>query len=167
MTTEVNPDNQDEHNAEVRKLRDQIAQAKEDMAAEETRMAEERAALDAQAQRVHAESYRLMLDQNSSNKVMRRRHQSRLPPVYEARNLFSTPGAGSSNPATVYRVEAPRTGAPDQARMMDLPQQNHDPPQYVPTPLGHFPTPLDNMIFAATRLAAIPMEGDSPTAIDT
>ena len=55
LTTEVNPDNRDQHNAEVTKLRDQIAQAKEDMAAEETRMAEERATLDAQAQRSQSE----------------------------------------------------------------------------------------------------------------
>ena len=83
------------------------------MVAEETRMAEERAALNDQAQQVHAESYRLMLDQNASNEVMRRRHQSRLPPVYEARNLFNTPGVGTSDPPMVNRVEAPRTGAPD------------------------------------------------------
>ena len=47
LTTEVTPDNQDQHNMEVTKLRDQIAQTKEDLAAEETRMADERAALDA------------------------------------------------------------------------------------------------------------------------
>ena len=130
-------------------------------------MAEERAALNDQAQQVHAESYRLMLDQNASNKVMRRRHQSRLPPVYEARNLFNTQGAGTSNSPVVNWVEAPRTGAPDQPRTIGLPQQNQDPPQYVPPPLGHFRTPLDYMIDAASRLAAIPMEGDSPAAVET
>lgn len=148
-------------------MRDQITQAKEDMATEETRMAEERAALDAQAQGVHAEYYRLMLDQNASNEVMRRRHQSRLPPVYEARNLFSMPGAGTSNPPAINRVEAPGSGAPDQPRTMDPPQQNHDPPQYVPAPLGHFPTPLDNMIAVMLRLAAIPIKGDSLAALET
>ena len=131
-------------------MRDQIAQAKEDMVAEETRMAEERAALHAQAQRIQSENYRLMLDQNASNDVMRRRHRSHLPPVYEARNIFNTPGAGTSNPAAVNRVEAPRTGAPDQPRTTDPPRSNHDPPHYVPTPPGHFSTPLDNMITAAS-----------------
>ena len=53
----VTPETQDRHNAEVAKLRDQIAQAKEDLAAEEIRMAEERAALDAQSQRIRAENY--------------------------------------------------------------------------------------------------------------
>ena len=49
ITTVVNPANQDQHNAAVAKLRDEIAQAKEEMNAENTRMAEERADLDAQA----------------------------------------------------------------------------------------------------------------------
>ena len=71
-------------------MKDQIAQAKADLAAENTRMGAERAELDAQA-------YRLMLDQNASNDVMRRRYRSHLPPVYEARNLLNTPGAGTSD----------------------------------------------------------------------
>ena len=90
LTAVVNPADQDQHNAAITKLRDEIARTKEELSAENARMAEERTALDAQAQQVHAESYRLMLDQNASNEVMRRRHQSRLPPVYEAMNLFST-----------------------------------------------------------------------------
>ena len=49
LTIEVTADDRDQHNAEGTKLRDQIAQAKEDLAVEETRMAEEWAALDAQA----------------------------------------------------------------------------------------------------------------------
>ena len=49
LTTSVTSETQDRHNAEVTKLRDQITQAKEDLAAKETRMAEERAALDAQS----------------------------------------------------------------------------------------------------------------------
>ena len=44
---------------------------------------------------------------------------------------------------------------------------NTTPPQYVPTPPGHYSNPLDNMIAAATRLAALPVEGESPTAIET
>ena len=73
---------------------DQIAQAKANLAVEDTRMAAERAELDAQA-------YRLMLDQNASNDVMRRRYRSHLPPVYKGRNLFNTPGAGTSNQPVV------------------------------------------------------------------
>ena len=59
LAAEVNPVKQDQHNAEVAKVKDQIAQAKADLAAEDTRMAAERAELDAQA-------YRLMLDQSAS-----------------------------------------------------------------------------------------------------
>ena len=151
------------------KLQDQITQAKEDLAAEETRMAEERAALEAQAQRIQAENYRLLLDQNASNDVLRRgRHQSRLPSVYEARNLFNTPGAGTSDPPGVNRaVVTPGTRVPAQPRTTDPPHQNNIPPQHVPTPLGHYSNPLDNMIDAASRLAALPVEGESPAAVET
>ena len=109
LTIAVTPETQDRHNAEVTKLRDQITQAKEDLAAEETRMADERAALDAQSQGIKTENCRLMLDQNASNDVLRRRHRSRLPPVYEAMNLLNTPREGPSNPAAANRVEAPGT----------------------------------------------------------
>ena len=44
---EVNPTDHDAHNAEIAKVKDQITQAKADLAAEDTRMAVERAALDA------------------------------------------------------------------------------------------------------------------------
>ena len=49
LTTAVTLAMQDQHNADIASLKDQITQAKADLAAEETRMAEERAALDAQA----------------------------------------------------------------------------------------------------------------------
>nr|XP_020189043.1 uncharacterized protein LOC109774690 [Aegilops tauschii subsp. strangulata] len=84
----VNPADQDQHNAAVAKLRDEIAQAKEELNAENARMAKERASLYAQAQWIQSESYRLMLDQNASNDVMRRRHRSHLPPVYEKKGII-------------------------------------------------------------------------------
>ena len=129
-------------------------------------MDEERAALDAQSQLTQAQNYRLMLDQNASNKVMRRKYQSRLPPVYEGMNLFNTLGVGPSNPAAVNRTEAPGA-APDQPRVTDPPRQTDNPLQYVTTPPGHFSSPLDNMIAAASLLAAILMEGDSLAAVET
>ena len=106
LTDLLDNQDQDQHNAEVAKLRDQIAQAKEDLVAEDERLTAERAVLDAQAQRIQADSFRLPLDQNASNEVMRRRRWSRLPPVSEARNLFNTPGAGTSDPPGVNRVIA-------------------------------------------------------------
>ena len=121
MTAEVNPSNHVHHNAEVAKLRDEIAQAKEDLAAENARMTAERAALDVQAQRIQAEFFRLTLDQNASNEIMRRRHRSHIPPAYEPRNLFNTPGAGTSAPPVVNRtVEASGAGAPVQPRTWPL-----------------------------------------------
>ena len=106
-----------------------------------------------------------MLYQNVLNEVLQRKYRSRLPPVYEGLNLFNTPGAGPSNPADANRIDAPRA-APDQPRMTEPPRRMDNPPQYVSTPPGHFSSPLDNMIAAASRLAAIPMEGDSLAAIE-
>nr|XP_045087549.1 branchpoint-bridging protein-like [Aegilops tauschii subsp. strangulata] len=115
MGVEVTPDNQEQHKVDVAKLQDEIAQAKEELMAENARMATERAALDTPAQRIQADSFRLTLDQNASNEIMRRRHQSRLPPVYDARNLFNTPGAGTSDPLVVnWAVKALVTRAPVQ-----------------------------------------------------
>ena len=129
-------------------------------------MAEERAALDVQSRQIQAQNYRLLLDQNATHDVMRRKYRSRLPSVFEGVNLFNTPGAGLSNLVATNRTDAPRA-APDQPWTMEPPRQTDNPPQYVPTPPGHFSSPLDNMIAAASRLAAIPMEGDSLAAIET
>ena len=101
LTATVIPANKDEHDAEVARVREEIAQAKEALTAEDTRLAMERAALDARAQRLQSEAYQLTMSLNASNEVMRRRHQktqSRLPPNYDPRVLFATPGAGPSNP---------------------------------------------------------------------
>ena len=67
LMAEANLADQDVHNMEIAKVREQITQTKADLAAEDTRMATKRAALDAQA-------YRLMLDQNASHEVMRRKY---------------------------------------------------------------------------------------------
>ena len=66
LMAEANPVDQEVHNAEIAKVKEQITQAKVDLAAENARMTIERAALDAQA-------YKLMLDQNASHEVMKRK----------------------------------------------------------------------------------------------
>ena len=88
LTATVDPADQAQHDAEVARLKLDLVKAKEDLAAEGIRMAAERAALDAQTQLIQAQSFRLTMDQNASNEVMRRRHQktqSRLPLVYDSR----------------------------------------------------------------------------------
>ena len=83
------------------------------------------------------------------------------------RNLFNTPGAGTTNPPGVDRaVEAPAVGAPVQPCATDPPRLNLTPPQHIPTPPGHYSNPLDNMIAAATRLAALPLQDESPTVME-
>ena len=161
LTATIDPADQAQHDAEVAQLKLDLVKAKEDLAAEGIRMAAERAALDVQTQLIQAQSFRLTMDQNASNEVMRRRHQktqSRLPPVYDPRNLFNTPGAGSSNPPGVI---VPGSGTPIQPQVMGPPQVPPAPPQYVPIPPGHYNNPLENMVAAAARLAALPVDGDS------
>ena len=97
LTAVVEPADKTQHDAEVARVREEMVQAKENLAAEEVRMAAERAALDVRAQQLQAETFRLSVDLNASNEVMRRRHQktqSRLPLTLDPRNLFHTPGAG-------------------------------------------------------------------------
>ena len=90
-----------------------------------------------------------MLDQNASHEVMKRKYQSRLPLVFEVRDLFNTPGAGTSNPLEGNRAEAPGIGAPVQPRQMDQPRQNTIVPQAALTPPGHYSNPMDNLVAAA------------------
>ena len=52
-------------------------------------MAMERAALQREAERLQAESFRLSLDRDASNDVFNRRHVSRLPPL-TMQGTFST-----------------------------------------------------------------------------
>ena len=56
---------------------------------------------------------------------------------------------------------------PGRPRVAGSPHMNNTSPRHVITPPGHYSTPLDNMIAAATRLAALPVEGETPTAIET
>ena len=134
LTSMVNPADQAQHDVEVAQLHEEVAQAKENLAAEEVRMSAKRANLDARAQQIQAQAFQLAMDQNAYNEVMRRRHQSRLPMVYEPRNLFYTPGAGPSNPPEVNRVAMPGAGMLVHPRVMEPPCLSTAPPHYVPTP---------------------------------
>ena len=79
LATEVTAANQAEHNAEVTKVRDQIAKAQDDLNVENVRMVMERAWLDVVPHRVRAEILCLSLNQDASNAVFRRIHQTSLP----------------------------------------------------------------------------------------
>ena len=101
LTAVVEPANRAQHDAEVARVCEEMVQAKENLAAEEVRMAAKQAALDACAQQLQAKTFRLSVDLNASNDVMTRRHQktqSRLPLTLDPRSLFHTPGTGASNP---------------------------------------------------------------------
>ena len=57
LMVEVTPTNQAQHNMDVAKLRDEIAQAKEDLNVENAKMATERAALEMESQQIQAENF--------------------------------------------------------------------------------------------------------------
>ena len=57
LMVEVTPANQAQHNVDVAKLRDEIAQAKEDLNVENAKMATERAALEMESQQIQAENF--------------------------------------------------------------------------------------------------------------
>ena len=57
LTATVIPANKDEHDTEVARVLEEIAQAKEAFAAEDTRLATERADLDARAHQLQSEAF--------------------------------------------------------------------------------------------------------------
>ena len=50
---------------------------------------------------------------------------------------------------------------------MDPPLQNNVLSQHISTPRGHYSNPLDIIVAAASRLAALQIEGESPVAVET
>ena len=58
------------------------------------------------------------------------------------------------------------TGAMAQPRITNPPSVDLTPPQRMSTPLGHFSNTLDNMIVVASWLVALPVEGESPVAVE-
>ena len=101
---------------------------------------------------------------------MRRRHQktqSRLPQIYDPRNLFATPGAGPSNPPGANQFMTSGAGGSVQPQVTAPLYGNMEPPRYVPIPQGHFSNPMENLITASARLTALPVDGDDPTAVET
>ena len=107
---------------------------------------------------------------------------SRLPPNYEPIRLFNTPqdvpvqGAGTGTPKAPFvppsRGRQPSPGQPHQPTQQRLQEPAHRlPPVQTPshrflTPAGHFTNPLDNLVAAATNLAALPIMGNSPVEIE-
>ena len=94
----------------------------------------------------------------------------RRPPrstLFPYTTLFRSPGAGLSNPPDANQFMTAGTGGPAQPREMVPPHGNMAPPRYVPIPPCHFSNPMENLIAASTRLAALPMVGDDPAPVET
>lgn len=151
-----------------------MTKVQEDINVDDTRTTVLQAQINAEAERVKTEAWRLNLDQNASNAVYRRRYQSHLPPCYEPTHVFNTLAAGPSTPgATVipqltsdvlgsrvaaqpHRLESARREKPAPA-----PHLVQTPLQHILTPPGHFSYPVVNLVAAATRLTAFPITGES------
>ena len=58
-------------------------------------------------------------------------------------------------------------GEPAQHREMPPPHRSTEPSRYVPILPGHFSNPMENLVAASVRLAALPVDGDDPTAVET
>ena len=123
LTAVVEPADKAQHDVEVARVREEMAQDKENLAAEEVRMATERAALDARAQQLQVKTFRLLVDLNVSNEVMRRRHQktqSRLPLRTILGTFFTHPGL-----ARVTRRRQTGSRHPGLARRFNRGPWNH------------------------------------------
>ena len=154
---EVAPADKAQHDAELLQLKGRIDQAREDLKTEKAMIAIRQAELNDQA-------FHLRMEQASAQGVRSRKYQSRLPPVYEATDLFRTPGAGTSNDPALNRRAAPARDEPVQQPTAEQDRQITSAP-HVPTPPGHYSNPLDNIVATASCLAALPMEGTSPVAL--
>lgn len=103
--------------------------------AENARMAELQAQIQADSERLRMKAWRLGLRQSASDAVHQRRHMSHLPPNYEPRQLFTTPlltsvqgtGVGGSGTPVMPVREG---GAPTAAHVgQSVQQQQQQPPQ--------------------------------------
>lgn len=82
LGTPVIAENLAERNAEVMKLREQMAKIQEDIDPENIRLAEIQASIHNETERLKAEALHLSLCQSASDLVHQRRHQTRLPPGF-------------------------------------------------------------------------------------
>ncbi|KAI5006355.1 hypothetical protein ZWY2020_033598 [Hordeum vulgare] len=91
MATLVTAENQGTINAELEKLRDEMAKAQRDAQAEAARIETRQAQITAETARLNTENWRLERHHRASDAVHQRRHQGRLPPDLNPTRLFDTP----------------------------------------------------------------------------
>ncbi|KAI5020702.1 hypothetical protein ZWY2020_045590 [Hordeum vulgare] len=157
MATPVTAENQVMINAELTKLRDEMAKARRDAEAEATRIETRQVQITAETARLNTENWRLERHQRASDAVHQRRHQGRLPPDLNPTRLFDTPhtpGAGTVP-----------GGGPAQPPNPPLQPAVDRVPRFQ-TPQGHFSNPVDNVLAATRHLESLSIYGNSPAEIE-
>ncbi|KAI5008598.1 hypothetical protein ZWY2020_009646 [Hordeum vulgare] len=99
MATPLTPENQEEINTELAKLREAVAKAHRDAEMESARIETRQAQITAERMRLNTDNWWLERQQCASDAVHQRRHQGRLPHDLNPTRLFDTPrtpGAGAA-----------------------------------------------------------------------
>ncbi|KAI4977713.1 hypothetical protein ZWY2020_014267 [Hordeum vulgare] len=127
MATPLTPENHEEINTELVKLRVAVAKAHRDAGMESARIETRQAQITAERMRLNTDNWRLERQQRASDAVHQRRHQGRLPHDLNPTRLFGTPrtpgagaalGGGPGLPLT-RRLSRLRITFPDSGRLKD------------------------------------------------
>ncbi|KAI5000110.1 hypothetical protein ZWY2020_004699 [Hordeum vulgare] len=157
MSTPLTPENQEEINAELAKLREAVAKAHQDAETESARMENRQAQITAERMRLNTDNWRLERQQRTDDAVHQRRHQGRLPHDLNPTRLFDTPqtpGMGAAPAGGPGRPPNP----PIQPTEGQIPRFR--------TPRGHFSNPVDNVLAATRHLESLPIHGNTPAEIE-
>ncbi|KAI4994316.1 hypothetical protein ZWY2020_029364 [Hordeum vulgare] len=157
MSTPLTPENQEEINAELAKLREAVAKAHQDAETESARMETRQAQIAAERMRLNTDNWRLERQHRASDAVHQRRHQGRLPHDLNPTRLFDTPqtpGMGAAPAGGLGRPPNP----PIQPTEGQIPRFR--------TPRGHFSNPVDNVLAATRHLESLPIHGNTPAEIE-
>ncbi|KAI4972727.1 hypothetical protein ZWY2020_003652 [Hordeum vulgare] len=157
MATPLTPENQEEINAEVAKLREAVAKAHQDAEMESARIETRQAQIAAERMRLNTDNWRLERQQRASDAVHQRRHQGRLPHDLNPTRLFDTrrtPGMGAA--------PAGGPGHPPNPPAQPIEDQI---PRFR-TPQGHFSTPVDNVLAATRHLESLPIHSNIRAEIE-
>ncbi|KAI4988604.1 hypothetical protein ZWY2020_035844 [Hordeum vulgare] len=162
MVVAVKADNQEEVNAKLTQLREEMAQIQRQIDAEKTRMADHQVQIDEEVERLKLEAWRLDRQQVASAAVYQRRCQSRVPPNLNPTRMFSSPQTPGAN-------HHPPRQSSSQVEIVQQPMQpplNPQAAQHFQTPQGYFFNPMDNVLAATRHLESLPIRGNTVVELE-
>ncbi|KAI5014094.1 hypothetical protein ZWY2020_055484 [Hordeum vulgare] len=157
MVTPLTPENQEEINAELAKLREAVAKAHQDAEMESARIETRQAQIAAERMRLNTDNWRLERQQRASDAVHQRRHQGRLPHDLNPTRLFDTPRTPGTGTAPAGGSGRPRNPSAQ-------PVEGQIPRFRMPQ--DHFSYPVDNVLAATRHLESLPIHGNTPAEIE-